>query len=106
MDIGSLIYLAIPLAITVILGFAVAGWRPLWPVWRVSLASAAILPVPILLLGVWVFVTVLLTPAAKCGVDACGMGALAGMMFAGGALVLFLLGGAVNFAVQKLLDRP
>lgn len=106
MHIWDLFYLAIPLAITLVLGFVVAGWRPNWPTWRVSLVSAAILPAPLLALGIALFVTILFTPAAKCGVDSCGMGMLGAMMMGAGALLLFVLGGALNFAVQKLLDRP
>ncbi|NYT39559.1 hypothetical protein HZY97_02225 [Sphingomonas sp. R-74633] len=99
------LYLALPLGLSVLFSFAVAGWRPQWPVWRTSLVSAAFLPAPIFVLGMLVVINVLLTPAEKCGVDACGMGAMAGMFFAGGALMLFLVGGAINFAIHALMNR-
>lgn len=105
MHIWDWLYLGIPLALTVLFGFAVAGSKPDWPVWRSSLVSAVILPVPVLVFCIWLFVSTLFTPAEKCGVDACGMAMLAAMLVGGGALGLLLVGWAVNFAIQKLLDR-
>ncbi|MEP9357277.1 hypothetical protein [Sphingomonas sp. KR3-1] len=105
MHIWDWLYLGLPIFLTILLGFAVAGARPNWPVWRSSLLSAAILPVPILALCAWLFVSVLLSPAEKCGVDACGMAAMAAMFVGSGALALFLIGWALNFAIQKYLGR-
>lgn len=105
MDVWSLLYFAIPLLLSVLFCFVISGSKPDWPLWRSSLVSAAILPVPILLLCIWLFVSTLLTPAEKCGVDACGMAMLAATMVGAGAVALLVIGSLLNFAIHKLLDR-
>jgi hypothetical protein len=105
MEIVSLLYFAIPLGLSVLFGFAIAGAKPDWPVWRSSLVSAAILPVPLLLLCVWLFAVNLFGSAEQCGVDACGMAMLGAMVLGAAAVALFAVGSIVNLLIHKLLAR-
>jgi hypothetical protein len=105
MQIWDWLYPLALLGVVLVLSFVVATHWPDWPLWRMSLFSAAMLPLPVLALCVWVFVDAMLTPAALCGVDACGMAMVAGMFLGAGAIGLFLVSWAAVFALHALLRR-
>lgn len=80
------------LAVSVILGWVLARW---WRGKRLGLvALAAAAPVPVLIAGMcaFVFISAAISPAERCGVDACGMAMMAAMFGFAFAVVLWLLG--------------
>jgi hypothetical protein len=103
----------LPLSIAILLEAAVSAtitlWlldrRAYWPVPRMVMIAAAPVSVPLALLCVAVFTAMMLMPPEKCGVDACGMGAMAAMTVFIGALILWIVGVLVSLLVIRLLRR-
>ncbi|QIL02648.1 hypothetical protein G7078_07525 [Sphingomonas sinipercae] len=71
---------------------ALIRYKPTWSKKRVIRSAALVLPVLILALCCASFLRISLMSAEQCGVDACGMGILAGLVLTTLAVVLVVPG--------------
>ena len=78
--------------VTAMAALPLLRWRfPQWGVRRTTVLSALPVPAATILLCAWVAVKTALTPASRCGVDACGMAMAFALIVAVIALVCFVL---------------
>ena len=92
--------------ITAMAALSFLRWRfPQWSLRRASALSAAPVPVVTILLCAWVVIKTALTPASRCGVDACGMAMGFALIVAGIALIGFVLTWGLCAAIMILRRR-
>ena len=92
--------------ITAMAALSFLRWRfPQWSVRRTSALSAAPVPVVTILLCAWVVIKSALTPASRCGVDACGMAIAFALIVAVIALIGFVLTWGLCAAIVILRRR-
>jgi hypothetical protein len=75
-----------------ILSIALRSLKPGWSLRRRVFVAALPIPAVILAFCAYLAISVVTTPRAQCGIDACGMAMMAAMAVAAGALGVYVIG--------------
>ncbi|WP_298190786.1 hypothetical protein [Novosphingobium sp.] len=93
------------LILPLLFGFCLCRWRTDWGrrriLWSVALPFPALITIP----SLYLVVSTLLTPASRCGTDACGMAIGFGLMGLSAAALFLGLGLAMGWAGLALAGR-